>query len=58
MPLYSDRLYYNVGNFILVRVLIGLGASVNIMSLRTLAYLRINIFKLQVDRVMLKEFNE
>lgn len=58
MPLYSDRLYYNVGNFILVRPLVGPGASVNIMSLRTLAYLRINIFKLQVDRVMLKEFNE
>ncbi|KAI0492253.1 hypothetical protein KFK09_026522 [Dendrobium nobile] len=54
-PLYIT---VNVGNFKLSRVLVDPGASVNVMNIKTLAYLRVDTSKLSTDRLVLRGFNE
>lgn len=48
----------NVGRFKLSRVLVDPGASVNIMNLRVLAHLEIDVRQLSSDKMMLRGFNE
>lgn len=54
-PLYIT---VNIDNFRLSRILVDPGASVNIMTLRTLAYLRIDVRKLSSDKMILRGFHE
>lgn len=57
---HNNLLYIimDVGYFRLASVIINLVALVKIISLRTLAYLRINISMLQADMMILNGFNE
>lgn len=54
-PLYIS---VNVDRFMLSRVLVDPGASINRMNLRTLAYLNIDTRKLTADKTMLRGLNQ
>ncbi|XP_020685009.1 uncharacterized protein LOC110101440 [Dendrobium catenatum] len=54
-PLYIS---VTIDNFKVSRVLVDPGASVNIMALKILAYLRVDTRKLSSDKMMLRGFNE
>ncbi|XP_028550597.1 uncharacterized protein LOC114579610 [Dendrobium catenatum] len=54
-PLYIT---VNIDNFRLSRILVDPGTSVNIMTLRTLVYLRIDVHKLSSDKIIFQGFNE
>lgn len=53
-PLYI--LIY-IGNFKLLRFLVGLGASVNMMNIKTLSYLKVDTNKLTTEKFVICKFN-
>ncbi|NAV33015.1 retroviral-like aspartic protease, partial [Klebsiella pneumoniae] len=54
-PLYIT---VNVGDMRLSRVLVDPGASVNIMNIKTLAHLKVDLSRLSSDKMTLRGFNE